>query len=83
MKGQSHRKMATQNHGSKADMAKTARLPIGLRERFWVAAPKGVLFFVFYLITQKRPEASDDAIKRSSALDRNIWDMLPKNPKMY
>ncbi len=28
MKRQSHRKMATQSYGSKADAAKTARLPI-------------------------------------------------------
>jgi hypothetical protein len=28
LNGQSHRKMATQSHGSKADTAKTARLPM-------------------------------------------------------
>jgi hypothetical protein len=28
LNGQSHRKMATQSHGSKADAAKTARLPM-------------------------------------------------------
>ena len=74
--------MAAQSHGSKAERAKTARLPTICNENaFGGISPRGVLFAFALWMGFKNGCRAELNNKRACTLDRPGWGMIP-NPEM-